>query len=366
MKQPIFVDTGPQWLQAEEELNRAGLPMPLFHRWAWAKYNRKSRHRLLTLRTASGQVFACAAVQMDNSRVLPWHYYLRMIRFGHGLPQAAWEPMIAALSNLAQSDARVLRLSVGVFSREHRSESAALLAQHGFQRAAQPRSYRHTLTMDMQPDESEILNGMHKTARKNLRDAEKSTLCVRTLTDVMYAERIGSLQEESMSRTGGKHEKQDWRSILELSRVHPNLSRVVGLFSSDLELQPDALVGFGWGCMHGDHGEYHAAGTTRLPDLKLSLSYPLLWNLILWSRQQGASWFDLGGVTLGDSATDPLGGISDFKRYFSRVVEEVGDEWTLEPHPARIHLAELLGKAARGSADILRRLRRGKQTNHDK
>jgi CelD/BcsL family acetyltransferase involved in cellulose biosynthesis len=342
-----FVEDKPTWLQLEKELFDSGIRLPLFHRWAWAECGRKGKNYLVVVRDGDGRLLGAAAVRVDASRVLPGHRFLRVYRFGDALPETGWEPLIAALKNQAVADAGVLRLSVGVFSRDRRGEIASVLERYGFQKLSQSHSYRHTLALELRPSEEEVLAGLHKTARKNLREAEKVQLCVRPLTEAIYAERIDALQREAMSRTGGHAEALDAAAILELSRLYPHLSRVVGLFLSASDLQPEGLVGFAWGCMHGDHGEYRAAGTMRLPDRNIAISYPLLWELIVWARREGATWFDLGGVTLADSGTDPLGGISNFKRYFSRNVEEVGEEWILEPHPARARLATLLGRIAR-------------------
>jgi hypothetical protein len=342
-----FVEDKPTWLQLEEELYDSGIKLPLFHRWAWAESGAKGRYHLVAVRDGNGRLLGAAGVRVDSSRVLPGHRFLRVYRFGDALPETGWEPLIAALKSRAVADAGVLRLSIGVFSRDRRSEIASVLERHGFQKLPQPHSYRHTLTLDLRPSEDEILAGLHKTARKNLREAEKAQLCVRPLTEAIYADRIDALQREAMSRTGGHAEALDAAAVLELSRLYPHLSRVVGLFLSAPDLQPDSLVGFAWGCMHGDHAEYRAAGTMRLPDRNIAISYPLLWELIAWAKREGATWFDLGGVTVAHSATDPLEGISNFKRYFSRNVEEVGEEWILEPHPARARLATLFGRIAR-------------------
>ena len=106
-------------------------------------------------------------------------------------------------------------------------------------------------------------------------------------------------------------------------------------------------MAFGWGCMHGTHGEYRAAGTARLANSRLTLSSPIVWDLIVWSKLQGATWFDLGGVTLpSDAGEDPLSSISSYKRRFSTSFAEVGEDWILEPHPARTRAAELLGEGA--------------------
>ncbi|RXH54598.1 hypothetical protein GRAN_3702 [Granulicella sibirica] len=148
-------------------------------------------------------------------------------------------------------------------------------------------------------------------------------------------------------------ERPDWRSILELSQQNPELSRIVGLFSSADDLASGGLLGFAWGARHGDHVEYRAAGMTRVEGRNISVGYPLMWALILWAKQEGAAWFDMGGVTLPETPNDPLAGISDFKRMFSQVTEEVGEEWYLEPHPAKTRLASLLGKGGRQAASLL-------------
>jgi FemAB family len=342
-----FIEDEPAWLQVEQELLDEGIKLPLYHRWFWAERGRKGRHRLVAVRDERNHILGAVAVRVDVSRVLPGHTFFRVLRFGGALPESGWEPVVVALKNLALSDARLLRLSVGVFSRGRRSEIAQVLEKHGFQKLPQPNSYRHTLAVDLRPSEEEVLAGLHQTTRRKLRAAEKAQVCVMPLTQAIYADRIGVLQRASMSRTGGNAESLETDAVLELSRLHPHLSRVVGFFVSDSDLSPDNLFGFAWGCMHGDHAEYRAGGTMRLPDSNIAISHPLLWDLILWARREGATWFDLGGVTLADSDTDPLAGISNFKRTFSRDVEEVGEEWILEPHPARTRLATLLGRIAR-------------------
>lgn len=360
-----LVEDKTAWLQIEQELLGTGIKLPLFHRWAWVECSRKGRSRLLVVRDEEQRLLGAVAVRVDASRVLPGHRFLRVYRFGDALPETGWEPLIAALKSYARTDAGVLRLSIGVFSRERRGEIASLLERHGFEKLPQPHSYRHTLTLDLRPSEEEVLAGLHKSARKNIREAEKAQLCVVPLTEAIYADRIGALQHEAMSRTGGNAESLDAGAILELSRLYPHLSRVVGLFVSDSDLQPNSLVGFAWGCMHGDHVEYRAAGTVRLPDRRIAISYPLLWELIVWAKREGASWFDLGGVTVADSTTDPLGGISDFKRYFSRNVEEVGEEWILEPHPTRTRLATLLGRVAKNISRRRGSTKQQEKTPHD-
>jgi lipid II:glycine glycyltransferase (peptidoglycan interpeptide bridge formation enzyme) len=81
------------------------------------------------------------------------------------------------------------------------------------------------------------------------------------------------------------------------------------------------------------------------------VGYALLWDLIVWSREQTeAKWFDLGGISVA-TPRDPLAGIVRFKRFFSEHVVEVGQEWRLEPHPVRGAIARAVSTAA----DVARR-----------
>jgi len=138
----------------------------------------------------------------------------------------------------------------------------------------------------------------------------------------------------------------DWPSIIKLSRCHPTTSRILGLFRTDSE-EPGSLLAFAWSRHHGDHADYAVAASTRKTDLRIPFGYALLWDLICWAKRNGATWFDLAGVTSDRVAENELtAGISKFKRYFSERVVEVGDEWRLEPYPARAWLAHVISNAA--------------------
>ena len=250
------------------------------------------------------------------------------------------------LVDRVRHDKRVLRLHLEVFLRSGMPEMRQILTRYGFV-PAQPRSYRFTLTLPVNADD-EVLLATRKSLRKRLREAEKSGVFVTPLLDQQYAGRIADLQRIAMQRSGGTFRIPDWTRILRISTEHPELSCVVGMFPSALRTAPDDLMGFGWGCMHGDHAEYRAAGTADVPAefRTVSVSHPLLWHLIRWSRETGATWFDMGGITLHSDSDDPLAGVSAAKRVFSETVKEVGEEWVLEPRPWKSRLAHGLSVIA--------------------
>jgi lipid II:glycine glycyltransferase (peptidoglycan interpeptide bridge formation enzyme) len=93
---------------------------------------------------------------------------------------------------------------------------------------------------------------------------------------------------------------------------------------------------------NSDHALYADGASSRDVSVSVPLSYALMWDLIRWSKSMGCEWFDFGGITGGhyEDGSDPLGGISDFKRRFSERVIEVGSEWELKPASWRTALSD--------------------------
>jgi len=342
----VFSACGPGWEEAERQLSLQGAPLPLWHRSVWLRAHPNDQNWFVAVRDVSGRCVCGFAVAVTHSRALPGHSLLRVERFGSAVDAAARNAGLAALSALARGQPRILRVYLGVFSREPgvRDQVARTALALGFRGSHAPRGYAQTVVIDVDHDEAELLAGFHGSARRNIREVTKRTLEIRPITDRAFAPRMHALLAETMGRTGGSYRAADWQAILDLSRDHPALSRVVGTFRTDSSC-PNALLAFAWACSHGDHVEYRASASTRVPGDRTSLAYALVWDLIRWAHQSGAKWFDFGGVTAGQhGSSDPLGGISDFKRSFSDRVAVVGEEWLLEPHPLRAKVAQVLSQ----------------------
>lgn len=289
------------------------------------------------------------AVTSLPARALPGHRLLRVERFCPPGNVEITRAMVESLYQLALQDWRVLSVRVGLCCHDQtlRTSTADLLARTGFVRSEAPRSYEHTLVLDLEPDEPEILAGLDSKARRDIRVISRFPVQVMAIEDPTWAERIQALLNESMSRTGGRAVRQDWAARLDFSRTFPSLAHTVGLFRTDVTGQ-ERLVAFASAFHHGEYAHYDAAGTTRLSTLRMPMSYALLWDLIRWAKAHRAKRFDLGGVTLGHlrDGGDALGGISDFKRYFTKKLVEVGSEWVLEPRPRRARFARVVSGLA--------------------
>ena len=335
-----------QWERALLEA-RGALPLP--HRSVWAAIQgTPDDNWLLTVSDSAGRPVGAAAVHVARSRALPGHLLLRCERFGPGVAPEAQRAALRGMMAIARDHRRVLRLSVETFVVDP-AERRALEAQAsalGFTRIPASRSYEHTLVMPLDGDEAQVFASIHRNARQNVRAVAKNPIEVRTIDDPAYFPRLDQLSRETYARTGGSYDPTDWSKVVALSAVAPSASRLVGLHRTDVA-GPAGLLAFAWGCGHGDHAHYSRSASTRDTTVRIALLYPVLWDLISWAHRSGAKYFDLGGVTLGTAESgDPLGGISDFKRAFSRRVEQVGAEWDYEPRPAHAYAARVVSSAS--------------------
>ena len=353
--------------RCERELAEAGLALPLSYCAAAASCPPWNDSWFVAIRDLDTQrCVAGFAVQVKRLALPPGHRVLRVVRFGATIPAAAVDAAAEALAALVQGDPRTLRLNVELFSADpaERAVLASALQRRGFEPSDDPSCYHETLVVDLTPDEDAILASFQRSARRNIREIAKHPIEIRPLDDPALGGRMNALLEETMARTGGKLLLQDWTPKMRLSTEHPELSRLVGVFRTDPAVAgtPESLLAFAWGCFHGDHGQYADAASTRETGSRVALAYPLLWDLMVWAKRSGARWFDLGGVTRGsrvDAATaeapgaaDPLAGISDFKRFFTSTLAEVGEEWVLEPDTIRARLARAVHRRLSGRASV--------------
>jgi hypothetical protein len=329
---------------AERELLEAGVPLALSHRAIWAAHVSRWESWFLLVRDASGRACAGVAIEVVRTRAMPGYAVLRVEKLGGTLPGEVSSVALEAIAKLARSTPRVLRLQLNVFSRDGRETIGKTLEELGFREVRPPSSYRHTLVIDLKPSEDEIFASLGKSARRRIRETVKLSLRSVVITDPLYAERLKELQLEALQRTGGHSPSEDWRGILRMSQEHPDHSRVIGVFPGE-DNASENMGAFGWVCNHGDHAEYRASGSTKRSG-RAPFGYLLVWEMIRWAKTTGAEWFDMGGVTLADGDESALEGISEFKRFFSREVVEVGAEWVLEPSPVRARIAAIVSSGA--------------------
>jgi hypothetical protein len=343
----LLRNTGPEWDRCERDLLLAGLPLHVFHRAAWARERQSGRSWLLAVMDQNCRCRGAVTLVAHRSRALPGQLLLRAERCGSALPAETVGAAAAALRALARSP-RVLRMQVELFAADV-SERAPLgleLSARGFRRAPETHHYQTTLRVDLTRDASTILASFSRVVRRHIRALDESPFELRPIVDERYVARLDALVLEAMQRTGGQNVRYEHAAMARLTRTAPDLSRLLGIFHRGSDA-PESIVAYAWGGLHGDYCGYDAGAATRIPGVNVGFTPPLLWDLMCWSKARGARWFDMGGVSEGGLASaDPVGGISDFKRYFSKDVAQVAEDWVLEPHPSSAALARVLTSGA--------------------
>lgn len=339
---------GAAWERAVGDLLSAGVPVPLPARPAYARLLGGTRPQLVLLDDDAGRCTRAIALDVQPSNALPGHLIARAQQCGSELVGPEGQALLAGLAGVARRDPWLLRLTVELVLRtpEERARVAEGMRAAGFSPVAKTRHYRDTLVIDLAGSEDEILAGFSTTTRRDLRRWSDHPVEIRQIQDERYSDRLNVIAEETFGRTGGVFTPRPWARRIALSRELPDASRLVGLFRAGRD-DPDALLAYAWGCAHGDHAHYDDAGSARVDDIKASMMYPLMWDLIRWAKAQGCSWFDMGGAIPADAKDDPRLGISDFKRRFSKQMVAVGSEWELEPHPRRARLVRLASEFVR-------------------
>jgi hypothetical protein len=355
----VFRELCPDRENRERQLVEGGVPIPLTSRVVWARCSPPEGAWFLAVHDRCDHTIGGLALDVHKSRAMPGHLLLRCQRLGSNLPAAASLSALNGLARLARQSRRVLRVNVEVLSpaAEVRDRLASDLSQAGFHRLSEMRGYAATLSVDLTASEESMLASFNQSTRRKIRGIGKFPVAVRPIDDPSLASHMEKLVRETRSRTGGSDPPRDWKVPIALSQAEPSLSRLVGLFHEESK-GPASLLAFAWGCGHGDHAHYHSGASTRAGASGIPCAHALLWDLMCWAKRTGCRWFDLGGITAGRHGSDDrLGGISDFKRGFSKQLVEVGQEWVFEPSATRAALAQGLAAASQ-ILRIFSRLRR--------
>lgn len=346
----IIGGEAPERTEYERQLAASGVPLAFGSRSEVDSLAEFPPAVFVSIRDARRVCVGGLTVRLRSAPLVPGHFVLRAERCAASIPLNAADAVVTALVEWVRSKRRVLRLSIDVFGfdPDHRHALGRVLERRGFRRAERPNGYADTIVIDLSDDEEAIFRSLHHSARRKVRQIQKLPLEVRPIDDAAFGGRMNDLLRETLERTGGRYQPRDWTGRIDLSIGSPGLSRIVGLFRSDTAGE-DSLLAFAWGCHCGDHAFYSEAASTRdTGEMRAPLAYALMWDLIVWARRTGARWFDLGGITPGTHTdADPLGGISDFKRYFSQNVVRVREEYILDDHSWRASLVSAMHRRLR-------------------
>ena len=349
----LATHAGATWHDLRTALTAAGIRLPVEAHEGFPVGGRAHRV-LVAVSDADGRYQWGGVADVGRSRAVPWRSIVRVHRVRAETDATVLACIDVALARIAARE-RALRVHVDLSDgdTQRRHVLAEWLSGCGFTKSAAPRQYERTIFINLERTEQELLASFHPTCRRHIRAFSKAPLQCELLTDTQLASELHALDVETMTRTGGSLNSIDWRNMLAFVADHPDQAVLLGVKRTDTDGER-ALVGYVLGVRHGDTVEYRRAASTRLADLRAPLLYMPTWELMCWGMRRGARWFDFGGIGDGSYHTGvATGGISDFKRYFSSEVTEVGFEMVRAPS----RLMEALARAVSGGGALVHRLR---------
>jgi hypothetical protein len=338
----LHAPSSPAEAEGEARLTEAGVSVPIDNRsdWVWA---RGSKFRVVEIWSAEErECRVTLPIEIDESRALPGFQIWRVERLAGGGDLGAVEASIPALADLARSERRVVRLTIrlATLDNEVRARWAEAARRAGYVRVLRSRGYERTIWIDLTRPEEAILADMHASCRRAIRAVGKNPIKVALVEEASSAGRVTELVEETKARTAGCWSSPSWEGVIEYARAHPSLARLVGMFSTD----DDRLLAFALGLRQGDSVEYRAAASTR-DGVSAPLGYALAWDLIRWAKDEGAEWFDFGGIPTRTAGE--LEGIMRFKHAFGGEPVDYREEWELRSRRILSGAQHLIATGAR-------------------
>jgi lipid II:glycine glycyltransferase (peptidoglycan interpeptide bridge formation enzyme) len=230
-------------------------------------------------------------------------------------------------------------------------EHADCLTRAGFAPGVTTIQPRHTLLVDLTPDEKGILGAMKSKTRYNIRLSARKGVTTRqgTMADVETFNRL-------MTITGARNQfgvrsPAYYRSCFELFARHDQ----VGLFLAEYQGEP--LAGLMVFALGPTAWYFHGASSNR--HRNLMAPYAIQWAAMRWAKARGCTTYDLWGIPDEDEETleaeftqrqDGLWGVYRFKRGFGgRLARTVG-AWDRVYRPLRYRLYRQALRWGRGIA----------------
>ena len=276
----------------------------LFQSWLWGEVVRRLSLPLLRLGLYDGPrlvgIFQVVTVRARRGTYL----HVR-----HGPVFAAqnvhyWKSVLSYLQSLAQKErAWFCRISPQLYDSQVNRQflgSLGLVPSTVHEVDAE-----RCLQLSLSQTEDEIMSGMRKTTRYEVRRAEKMGVHVISSTDPADLDKFFDLYQQT-SRRQHFVEHKGIREEFEIYSREGNAILLFGYHGNSL--LSAAIILFS-----GDQAIYHhgASLSTKLP-----VNYAVQWEAIRTAKKRGVAWYNFWGVAPEENLSHPWRGHSLFKRGF--------------------------------------------------
>lgn len=256
-----------------------------FQSWAWGEL--KSRFGWQPYRLSAGDSTSVAQLLIRPYRGLSVAYVPRgPITTADGAVDAG---LLEEIIRVARSRrAAFVRLEPDLTQNDPRAARLdEVLRAAGFSTAEKTIQPRSTVVLDLAPTLPDLLRGLSKGHRGNIKRAERDGVTVRASTDLAETQTLHDMVRASASRKSfGFHSAAYFRALLEAFGHAAQL-----LIAEHNGAAVGAAIVLAW----GDQGTYLAAGSNAA-GLELSAAHAIHWHAISWAKERGARTWDHFGI----------------------------------------------------------------------
>ncbi|MCX6812438.1 MAG: peptidoglycan bridge formation glycyltransferase FemA/FemB family protein [Candidatus Berkelbacteria bacterium] len=209
-------------------------------------------------------------------------------------------------------------------------------AKFGFIKSFEEMQPEHTLILDINRSEEEILAQMKPKGRYNIKVAEKHGVEISAGTALDFYKLYATMAERQHITF---RSKSYFEKLVEI--LGNDLVKVYIAESKDSEIIASAIVAF-----YGERATYLFGGSSN-ENRELMAPYKLQWEIIKEAKRRNCKEYDFFGIAPNDNPKHPWAGVSRFKKQFGgQEVHNLGS-WDLIFSPLKYKLFRLVEKARR-------------------
>ena len=193
-------------------------------------------------------------------------------------------------------------------------ENLQLLANLGLKKSPMHLAAEHTVIIDLDKSEDELLADMRRQTRYEVRRAAKQGITVEKLQNEQIFKEFRKVQAETAKRQGF---------------VPPNLKTLMAereAFGNNIAIyvaktSEGSPIAYGMIIKDGKEGDYYEAASTDL-NRKMPGAYALLWQVMKDLKVEGYERFNLWGIAPAGQPNHRYAGVTTFKTGFGGEVVE--------------------------------------------
>ncbi len=279
-------------------------PQSLFQSWSWGEVEKKSGHSIYRLGLYSAKELLGIAQVFIIRAKRGTYLHVRQGPVFSSQKNELWEAFLKHLKSIAVKEkAWFIRVSPLI---SDSAEHSALL--DGLQLLPSPAhevDAERCWILDITKSEEELLSGMRKSTRYEVKKSLKSDITIIESTDIKDLDKFYTLYNETSKRHGFV--------------THMSISEEFGEYSKENELlmylgyTGGQLIASAIVLFYGGQAIYHHGASLSS---KIPVTYALQWKAIREAKRRGLSLYNFYGIAPENSPKHPWAGLTLFKKGF--------------------------------------------------